>query len=68
LGLPGVAYFADKLALSANYFGDLLKKETGKTPHKYIQLKMMDMAKERVLDPSLSFQEIAYSLGFKYPV
>lgn len=67
LGLPGVAYFADKLALSANYFGDLLKKETGKTPHEYIQLKMMDMAKERVLDPSLSFQEIAYSLGFKYP-
>lgn len=31
-GLPSVKYLADKLCLSSNYFGDMLKKETGKTP------------------------------------
>ena len=34
IGLPSVAYFADELHLSANYFGDLIKKETGRTPIK----------------------------------
>ena len=36
-GLPTVKYFADKLCLSSNYFGDMFKKETGKSPQEYIQ-------------------------------
>ncbi|MEN2435392.1 AraC family transcriptional regulator [Weeksellaceae bacterium A-14] len=37
VGLPSVAYCADELHLSANYFGDLVKKESGKTAQEYIQ-------------------------------
>jgi AraC-like DNA-binding protein len=67
LGLPTVGYCADELHLSANYFGDLIKKETGKSAQEYIQLKLIEMAKEKIFDPSKSVQEIAYELGFKYP-
>ena len=66
-GLPSVNYCADQLHLSPNYFGDMVKKETGKTPSENIHLKIMDMAKERILDYSRSISEIAYELGFKYP-
>lgn len=67
IGLPSVAYCAEQLNLSANYFGDLIKKDTGKSPHEYIQLKLMDIAKEKMFDTSKSVSEIAYELGFKYP-
>ena len=67
VGLPSVSYFADSLHLSPNYFGDLVKKETGKSAQEYIQLKVMNMAKDRVLDASKPVSEIAYELGFKYP-
>lgn len=66
-GLPTVAYFADALNLSANYFGDLVKKETGKTAQEYIQFKLIDAAKDRILGTNQSVSEIAYRLGFKYP-
>ena len=67
LGLLTVKYCAEKLYLSTNYFGDLIKKETGKTAQEHIQLKLMDIAKERIFDKSKSVGEIAYELGFKHP-
>lgn len=67
LGLPSVGYFADCLCLSANYFGDLIKKETGKSAQEHMQLKLMDEAKERIFDTEKSISQIAYELGFKYP-
>ena len=67
LGLPSVAYCAGELNLSANYFGDLIKKETGKPAQEFIQLKLMDVAKERIFDKKKSVSEVAYGLGFKYP-
>ena len=67
IGLPSVAYCANELNLSPGYFGDLIKKETGKTAQDYIQSKVIDVAKERIFDESKSVSEIAYELGFKYP-
>ena len=66
-GVPSVRWCAEQLHLSANYFGDLVKKETGKSAQEYIQLKVIDIAKERIFDPGRSISEIAYSLGFRYP-
>jgi AraC family transcriptional regulator, transcriptional activator of pobA len=55
------------LNLSANYFGDVIKKETGKSAQEYIQDKVIDLAKYKVFDAGKSVSEIAYELGFKYP-
>ena len=38
-GTPTVAYCADQLHLSANYFGDMIKKETGSSAQEYILTK-----------------------------
>lgn len=67
IGLPSVAYCAEQLYLSANYFGDLIKKLTGKSAQEYIQNKVIEAAKERVFDTTKSISEIAYDLGFKHP-
>ncbi|MBR5087386.1 MAG: helix-turn-helix transcriptional regulator [Muribaculaceae bacterium] len=64
-GLPSVKMFADKCCLSANYFGDLVKKETGKTPVEYIQAKVIDIAKEELHSSDDTITEIAYRLGFQ---
>lgn len=66
-GVPTVKYCAGELCLSPNYFGDLVKKETGKTAQEYIQLKLIDVAKDRILDPAKSIGQVAYELGFQYP-
>ncbi len=67
IGLPSVAWCANELHLSAGYFGDLVKKETGRSAQEYIQSKVIDVAKEKIFDQSKSVSEIAYELGFKYP-
>lgn len=66
-GLPTVKFFADKLCLSPNYFGDMFKKETGKAPQEYIQEKIIALAKERISNTDHTVSRVAYSLGFQYP-
>ncbi|MFC6102251.1 helix-turn-helix domain-containing protein [Olivibacter domesticus] len=66
LGLPSVTYCAEQLYLSPNYFGDLIKKETGSTALDYIQGKLIDEAKSKIFDNTKTINEIANDLGFKY--
>lgn len=67
IGVPSVAWCAAELNLSANYFGDLIKKETGKSAQEFIQTKIIDLAKEKLVDQDKSVTQIAMELGFKYP-
>lgn len=66
-GLPSVKYFADSVHLSANYFGDLIKKETGKSAQEYIHFKLIEQAKNLIVQSNKTMSEIAYQLGFAYP-
>jgi AraC family transcriptional regulator, transcriptional activator of pobA len=67
IGLPSVADCAKEMNLSAGYFGDLIKKETGQSAQEYIQAKVITVAKERIFNVDKSISEVAYELGFKYP-
>lgn len=66
LGLPTVKYFANELHLSANYFGDLIKKETGMPAQDHIRLKLINLARQLIFDRTKTVSEIAYQLGFKH--
>ena len=65
-GLPTVRSFAEKICLSPNYFGDLIKKETGKTAQENIQDRIISLAKEWILGTNKTVSQIAYDLGFQY--
>lgn len=65
--LPTVRYFAEKVFLSPGYFGDMIKKETGKTAQEYIQDKIIEISKIQLSDKSISISEISARLGFQYP-
>ena len=67
LGLPSVNYFADKISLSPNYFGDLVKRETGKSAKEYLRKKLLEAAKEQLMNPQKNITQVGISLGFQYP-
>ena len=67
IGLPSLQYCAEQMHLSPNYFGDLVKRETGKSAQEYIQLAIMERVKELLAESNKTISEIAYELGFKYP-
>ncbi|EOR28632.1 Bacillibactin transport regulator [Elizabethkingia meningoseptica] len=64
---PSVAYFADRVHLSVNYFGDVIKHFTGQSPIEHIHQYIIQSAKVKLRETKLSINEIAYSLGFEYP-
>ena len=66
LGLPTVQFCADKLCMSSNYFGDMIKKTTGDTASNYIRKYIVKRAKNE-LATGESIARVAYGLGFEYP-
>lgn len=66
-GLPTVAWCADQLHFSANYFGDLIKKETGKSAIEYIHFIVINRVKDLLTSTGKTVSEIAYEVGFQYP-
>ncbi|RNC90086.1 MAG: AraC family transcriptional regulator [Allomuricauda sp.] len=66
-GVLTVRACAEKLNLSVNYFGDLIKSETGQSAKEHIQDYVVERAKSSLLSSNERISEIAYSLGFEYP-
>lgn len=66
LGLPTVQYCADKLCMSPNYFGDMIKKTTGDTASNYIRQYIIQRTKNE-LTAGASISQVADELGFEYP-
>lgn len=66
LGLPTVQYCAEKLCMSPNYFGDVIKKTTGGSAAGYIRRIVVQQAKNG-LASGMSVAQVAYDLGFEYP-
>ena len=66
--IPTVQYFADKLGLTPNYFGDIVKHFTQRSAieniHDFVVKKAKEMLENR---NDLNNTEIAYELGFEYP-
>lgn len=67
LPLPTVHYFADALAVSPAYLGDMLRALTGQTTQQHIHHALIEKAKHLLLTTSLTVNETAFRLGFEYP-
>ncbi|MFV5689637.1 helix-turn-helix domain-containing protein [Flavobacterium sp. ZT3R25] len=65
--LPNVQYFADKLGLTANYLGDIIKHFTQKSAIENIHEFVAKKAKELLENSGMNNTEVAYELGFEYP-
>lgn len=65
---PNVQYFADKIGLTPNYFGDIIKHFTQKSAieniHEFVIKKAKELLEQK---PKISSAEVAYELGFEYP-
>ncbi len=66
-GTPTVKLCAENLNLSASYFSDLLKSETGKNAQEHIHFYLLDKAKTLLRNTNKTVNEIAFELGFEYP-
>lgn len=65
LGLPTVQYCADKLCMSPNYFGDVIKKTTGGSASSHIRCFVTQLAKN-MLAAGENVSQVSDHLGFDY--
>lgn len=65
--VPTVHYFANKMKLTPNYLGDVLKTYTHKSAIETIHVHITNRAKKLLLESNLTNAEIAFELGFDYP-
>lgn len=66
--IPNVQFFADKLGLTANYLGDIIKHFTQKSAIENIHEFVIKKAKELLeKNKEMNSTEVAYELGFEYP-
>lgn len=66
-GIPSVNYFAELVNLTPGYFGDLVKKATGRTAQDIISSRITEYAKQRLSMTNDDISVIAYQLGFQHP-
>ncbi len=66
LGIPSVKYFADKMAYSARYLGDVIHQATGGTAIGYIHSFVIEQGKNLLMNGH-NVNETAHLLGFEYP-
>lgn len=66
LGIPTIQYMADRLCMSANYLGDLIKRTTGETAGNHIRNFLVIEVKNQ-LAAGRTISEAAYHIGLEYP-
>ena len=66
-GLPTVNRFAEEAHLTPGYFGDMIKKETGRTAQEIISHHIVERAKQRLTESTDDISIVAYELGFQHP-
>ena len=65
--IPTVAWCAEQLNMSPNYFGDLMRKHNSISAQQYIHQRIINEVKMCLECSDKPINEIAYSMGFKHP-
>ncbi|MBT2622657.1 helix-turn-helix domain-containing protein [Chryseobacterium sp. ISL-6] len=65
-GVPTVHYLAEQIHITSGYLSDMLRLLIGQNAQQYIHQNIIERAKEKLVDRTLSVSEIAYELGFEH--